>query len=113
MNGSDLPGSLQRLSWESPAEPSPASVAERLRAEGVDPYSWSNAPGDRYAPHTHAYTKLLMCAAGSITFLVGEGEDRVELRPGEGFVLPPNTAHAALVGPEGCTCLEGHRVNAR
>jgi quercetin dioxygenase-like cupin family protein len=109
----DLPRSLQRLSWESPVEPSTAAVADRLRAEGVDPYSWSNAPGDRYPPHTHAYTKLLICAAGSITFLVGERADRVELRPGEGFVLPSNTAHAAIVGPYGCTCLEGHRAGVR
>ena len=99
----------RRLEWETSAEPSTSAVAERLRAEGVDPYSWSNAPGDRYAPHTHAYTKLLMCAAGSITFLVGEGDEAVELTPGQGFVLPPGTRHAAVVGPEGCTCLEGHR----
>jgi quercetin dioxygenase-like cupin family protein len=100
---------LRRLGWERSAEPSTSAVAERLRAEGVDPYSWSNSPGDRYAPHTHAYTKLLMCAAGSITFLVGEGEEAVELTPGQGFVLPAGTRHAAVVGPEGCTCLEGHR----
>jgi quercetin dioxygenase-like cupin family protein len=109
MNGSDLPGRLERLSWESPVEPSPAAVAERLRAEGVDPYSWSNAPGDRYPAHSHTYTKLLICAAGSITFLVGEAEETVELHPGEGFVLLAGTRHAAKVGPEGCTCLEGHR----
>jgi quercetin dioxygenase-like cupin family protein len=109
VNDSALPAGLQRLAWHAPVEPSPGVVAERLRAEGVDPYSWSNAPGDRYAAHSHAYTKLLMCAAGSISFLVGDAEERVELRPGEGFVLPPDTPHAAIVGPQGCTCLEGHR----
>ena len=90
-------------------EPSPDGVAERLRAEGVEPYSWSNAPGDRYGAHSHEYTKLLMCAAGSITFLVGDAEEAVALLPGEGFVLPAGTRHAANVGAEGCTCLEGHR----
>lgn len=99
---------LQRLDWdETDGKPSSASVEARLRREGVTPYAWSNAPGDRYAPHAHGYTKLLMCATGSITFLLGEGE--VELHPGEGFVLPPNTEHAAIVGAGGCTCLEGHR----
>ena len=109
MSEPTLPAGVERLAWEGAVAPSPDAVAERLRAEGVDPYGWSNAPGDRYAAHSHAYTKLLMCAAGSITFLVGEAEDALELTPGEGFVLPAGTRHAAVVGPEGCTCLEGHR----
>jgi hypothetical protein len=50
-----------------------------------------------------------MCAAGSITFLVGPAEMPEELRPGEGFVLRAGTAHAAVVGPAGVTCLEGRR----
>jgi quercetin dioxygenase-like cupin family protein len=104
-----LPEPLEELRWNRDDEPDPTSVAARLRADGVQPYAWSNAPGDRYAGHEHAYTKLLMCASGSITFLVGRDETPVELHPGEGFILPPRTHHAAVVGPEGCTCLEGHR----
>ena len=50
-----------------------------------------------------------MCAEGSITFLVGADEVPVELEAGEGFELPPHTRHAAVVGPAGCTCVEGHR----
>jgi quercetin dioxygenase-like cupin family protein len=104
-----LPPGLQPLMLQPQIEPSPDAVAERLRTEGVVPDSWSNAPGDRYAAHSHASSKLLMCAAGSISFLIGDAEEAVELHPGEGFVLPPGTRHAANVGPEGCTCLEGHR----
>lgn len=116
---------LVRLTWTGDAPPGTSSVAARLRAEGVEPHQWSNGPGERYATHSHGYTKVLMCAAGSITFLVGaaggaddaegakeqEGEGRaaVELRAGEGFVLPAGTPHAAIVGWEGCTCLEGSR----
>ena len=100
---------LVRLRWNDVDAPDPAAVERRLRAEGVDPYAWSNGPGDRYASHAHDYTKLLMCAAGSITFLVGEAGRPIELRPGEWFVLPAGTEHAAVVGPSGCTCLEGHR----
>ena len=81
----------------------------RFRAAGVEPYAWSNAPDDRYTEHEHDTTKLLICAEGSITFLVGQGGEPVELRAGMGFVLPAGTLHAAIVGPEGCTCLEGHR----
>jgi hypothetical protein len=75
------------------------------------PFAWSNGPGDRYEVHEHGYTKLLMCAAGSITFLVGAEASPVELLPGDGFVLPAATPHAAVVGTGGCTCLEGHRTD--
>ncbi len=71
--------------------------------------AWSNGPDDRYAAHEHGFTKLLLCAAGSITFLVGDDEAPVELSAGDGLVLPPGTRHAAIVGPQGCTCVEGHR----
>jgi mannose-6-phosphate isomerase class I len=40
---------------------------------------------------------------------VGTDATPVELRPGDGFVMPAHTPHAAVVGPMGCTCLEGHR----
>jgi len=102
-----------RLTWHDAEPPSPASVERRLRTEGVEPCAWSNGPGDRSATHAHGYTKLLMCAAGSITLFVGPAAEPVQLRPGEGFVLPAGTAHAAIVGPSGCTCLEGHRAPAR
>ena len=110
MRGGPLPEPLTRLAWSGGQAPSTATVAARLRAEGVEPYAWSNGPGDRYAVHEHGYTKLLMCAAGSITFLVGPDASPVGLSPGEGFVLPARTPHAAVVGPGGCTCLEGHRT---
>lgn len=90
-----------------------AAAAARLRALGVTPAAWSNGPGDRYAAHEHATTKLLVCAEGSITFLVGVDATPVELRAGEGFVLPAGTRHAAVVGPAGCTCLEAHRPTGR
>ncbi|MGH2418512.1 MAG: cupin domain-containing protein [Candidatus Limnocylindria bacterium] len=90
-------------------EPGVDAARDRLRAAGVEPYAWSNGPGDRYGAHEHRTTKLLICAEGSITFLVGPDERPVELAAGEGFVLPAGIRHAAVVGPEGCTCLEGHR----
>jgi uncharacterized protein YjlB len=86
------------------------AARSRLRAAGVEPYAWSNAAGDQYAGHDHDYTKLLICAEGSITFLVGPEAVPVELAAGDGFVLPARTLHAAVVGPGGCTCLEGHRT---
>ena len=107
------PPGVTPLQWrEADGTPSVASVSRRLRGEGVDPSAWSNGPGDRYAAHDHGYTKVLMCAAGSITFFVGEERVSVELVPGDGLVLPAGTSHAAIVGPGGCTCVEGHRAAA-
>lgn len=79
----------------------------RLRAEADGCYSWSNGPGDRYGAHSHAYEKILYCTGGSITFVL-EGEKRsLELRSGDRLVLPPGTIHSAVVGPQGCACIEG------
>lgn len=100
---------LTLLAWRDADAPTEASVDRRLREEGVTPYAWSNGPGDSYGAHDHGYQKVLMCAAGSITFRVGPASMPVELRPGDGFVLPAGTMHSAVVGPEGCTCLEGSR----
>jgi quercetin dioxygenase-like cupin family protein len=81
----------------------------RLKAEAGGCYSWSNGPGDRYAPHSHSFEKVLYCVDGSITFVL-DGEDKhLELRSGDRMVLPAGTVHSAIVGPSGCTCIEGHR----
>jgi quercetin dioxygenase-like cupin family protein len=79
-----------------------------LREETGNGYAWSNGPGDRYSAHSHEYEKVLYCVEGSITFLLPDGE--IHLEPGERLVLPPGTAHAAVVGPRGVVCVEGHRV---
>lgn len=106
----DLPAPLTRL--DGAAEPGVPAAEARLRRLGVAPSTWSNGPGERYAAHEHATTKLLVCAQGSITFLVGAGAMPVELRAGDGVVLPAGTRHAAMVGSSGCTCVEGHRPAA-
>ena len=104
-----LPAPLVGLRWDRADAPNVASAAQRLRDAGVEPHAWSNGPRDRYGVHSHEYTKLLVCATGSITFLVGADAVPVDLLPGDGFILPPGTPHAAIVGPAGCTCLEGYR----
>jgi quercetin dioxygenase-like cupin family protein len=81
----------------------------RLRGEATGCYSWSNGPGDRYAAHSHAYEKVLYCVDGSITFLLEAGARRIDLNAGDRMVLPAGTVHGAVVGPSGCTCIEGRR----
>ena len=81
----------------------------RLREEAGSCYSWSNGPGDRYAPHSHAYEKVLYCVDGSIAFVLEDEGRRLELKGGDRMVLPAGTVHSAEVGPRGCTCIEGRR----
>ena len=77
----------------------------RLRTEADGCYAWANGPGDVYPEHTHAYEKVLYCTGGSITFNLADRS--LELRPGDRMVLAPGTVHGAVVGPDGCTCIEG------
>ena len=81
----------------------------RLQGEATGCYSWSNMPGDRYAPHSHSYEKVLYCVDGSITFVLEAEARRLELKPGDRMVLPAGTIHSAVVGQAGCTCIEGKR----
>ena len=84
-------------------------LMERLHEEADGCYSWSNGPGDVYAEHSHGYEKVLYCVAGSITFKLRDGE--IRLAPGDRMVLPPGILHSAVVGPDGCTCIEGRGRN--
>ena len=82
------------------------AIEQRLRSEARDVYAWSNAPADRYEQHAHTYNKLLYCTHGSIDFLLGDGRT-LTLKAGDRMLLPAGTRHAAVVGPEGCACVEG------
>ena len=82
---------------------------EKLRGEATGCYSWSNGPGDRYVGHSHSYEKVLYCVEGSIDFVLETGGGMLSLRAGDRMVLPSGTVHSAVVGPDGCTCIEGRR----
>jgi hypothetical protein len=86
-------------------EVSMKGLMARLRTEADGCYSWSNGPGDVYAEHVHAFHKVLYCVAGSITFTLRDRE--IRLGPGDRIDLAPGTPHGAVVGPNGCTCIEG------
>jgi len=82
-----------------------SELRARLEAEAEQCYSWSNGPGDTYAEHTHAYTKVLYCVEGAIDFLLRDGV--LHLSAGERMEQPAGTPHSAQVGPAGCLCIEG------
>ncbi len=85
-----------------------SDLERRLREAGLDPSSWSNGPGDRYGAHDHGHDKVLVCAAGSIVFGLPDRDERLSLELGDRLDLPAGTAHEAVVGPLGVTCLEAH-----
>lgn len=85
-----------------------SDVARRLQAEGLAPTSWGNGPGDRYAAHAHGYDKVIVTVAGSIRFGLPASGEAIDLTVGDRLELPAGTAHDAVVGPDGVTCLEAH-----
>lgn len=93
------------------APPDEGELMARMRAEGLSPHGWDNAPGDTYDWHEHSYEKVLYCARGRIMFHTGAGD--TDLGPGDRMVLPPHTPHAATVGTEGVRCIEAARHGQR
>lgn len=83
-----------------------SALRARLLTEGLDAGAWSNGPGDRYGSHDHGYDKVIVVADGSIRFGLAGGP--IDLAAGDRLELPAGTAHDAVVGPSGVTCLEGH-----
>jgi quercetin dioxygenase-like cupin family protein len=100
---------LRVTRWSGPA-PDEAELLRQYAAESLRPYQWANGPGDRYAPHAHAYHKVLYVVRGSITFGLPARGEALELHAGDRLDLPAGVVHDALVGPEGVVCLEGHQV---
>ena len=88
--------------------PTTQALTARLASEGLEAHAWGNGPGDRYGVHEHGFDKVLVAAAGSIVFSLPVLGRSVELVAGDRLDLPAGTAHGALVGPSGVTCLEAH-----
>ncbi|MGH9280917.1 MAG: cupin domain-containing protein [Acidimicrobiales bacterium] len=85
--------------------PAPGNIEAAMRADGLDPRRWGNAPGDRYGWHEHGYHKVLFCLSGSIVFHTRSDGD-IELGPGDRLDVEPGTEHAATVGATGVECVE-------
>lgn len=103
---SDAVPTVQR--WDGPP-PAEDAIRQRYAAEGLQPYAWGNGPYDTYPVHDHGYEKVLRVVRGSIRFDLPLRGESIELGPGDTLILPAGIAHAAVVGPEGVTCLEARR----
>ncbi len=100
--------SIEVTPWSSTEPATEEAIRQLLAAEGLDPYSWSNGPGDTYSAHSHSYNKVIYVVRGSITFGL-PGENRtVALNPGDRLDLAAGVVHDAIVGQAGVVCLEAH-----
>lgn len=86
-----------------------AKVRERLLAEGLKGYTWSNGPGDIYQAHYHGYDKVIIVIEGSIKFGFPEEGGTADLATGDRLELPACMLHSAVVGHRGVVCYEAHR----
>jgi quercetin dioxygenase-like cupin family protein len=99
---------LRITRWNKAEQPSETDLRRIYTAEGLSPYTWSNAAGDVYPAHAHGYHKVLMVVRGSITWALPQSGQQIETHAGDRIDLPRGTLHAARVGPDGVTCLEAH-----
>ncbi len=94
--------------WPGEQPPGEASLREICAREGLQPYRWSNAPGDVYAAHEHSYHKVIYVVRGAIMFGLPASGERITLLPGDRLELPAGVSHDAAVGSQGVVCLEAH-----
>jgi uncharacterized protein YjlB len=105
---------MQIVRWQGASLPQEQELRTQMQEEGLNPYAWSNGPGDQYAVHSHAYEKVLYCVRGSIRFILPDHPEvehmvAIDLSPGDCMILPAGVRHSAQVGPQGVTCLEAAR----
>ena len=64
---------VQVTGWPGDALPTKDDLLAKFAEEDITPYTWGNPPGDRYAPHTHPYHKVIYVVHGSVRFEMPEG----------------------------------------
>lgn len=101
---------IQIKKWSHDHTPTEEELRQLIEAEGLQPYRWSNGPGDVYSAHEHSYHKVIYVVRGSITFGFPIDGDPTMLHAGDRLDLPPHIQHNAVVGSEGVVCLEAHRA---
>lgn len=103
-------GKVRISVWEGSDQPTERELRQCFAEEGLQPYTWSNAPGDVYPAHDHSYHKVIYVVKGSITFGLPEQRKKATLYPGDRLDLPAGLVHDAIVGPKGVRCLEAHKA---
>ncbi len=79
---------------------SETEIEKKIEEEGFTPMKYENEPGDIYPLHQHPETKLLAFLEGTMEVKVGE--ENFSCATGDRLIIPGNTPHSAVVGPDGC-----------
>ena len=98
--------SIEIERWTKENVPDAAELKARLRDEGYSVFEWTDAPGTKYGPHSHAEDQSHWILSGVLELRVGH--ETYTLRAGDRDYLPANTMHSAFVaGDEPVTYLIG------
>jgi len=87
--------SIEVERWSVTSSPEPDELKSRLRDEGYSVFQWSDAPGTKYGPHSHAEDQSHWILSGELELRVGH--ETYTLRAGDRDFLPANTVHSAFV----------------
>ena len=83
-------------------------LTEQLRREGFcHTYVWQDAPGTRYADHTHPVETAHIILSGEMTLTTQESS--ATYRAGDRCDVAAGAVHSARMGPYGCRYLIGER----
>lgn len=88
---------LQRNFFDNLSED---KIKDSIKKEGFNPIRFSNGSGDIYHEHKHPETKLLAFLKGSMEVKVGN--ETFQCKPKDKIIIPGNTKHSAVIGPDGC-----------
>ena len=87
--------SIQVDRWSGPKPPDAGELRKHLESEGYSVFQWSDAPGTKYGPHSHAEDQSHWIVSGKLELRVGP--ETYTLRAGDRDFLPANTKHSAFV----------------
>ena len=90
--------SIQVERWDAEDSPNAAELRTLLQSEGYSVFQWSDDPGTKYGPHSHAEDQSHWIVSGELELRVGH--ETYTLRAGDRDFLPANTIHSAFVPGE-------------
>lgn len=92
--------------WTGGQHPTMSTITRMMKAQGLRPYMWTNAPNHRYAVRSHGYDKVLYVVEGALELVLPDSNQRTRLRPGDRADIPAGTRHGTIVSSSGVMCVE-------
>jgi len=93
----DLNGAAPQQIW-------PGLIARSLHGREATLAQIELEPGVEVPEHAHVNEQIGILAGGSLSFRIGE--ERRDLRPGEGWVIPAHVPHSVTAGKDGAVLFE-------